>query len=227
MYEEFEMGKHRWLMGGEAITNGAITGKRGTTGFLWGLRARAGHHAHGGTFDKTDMRAITNSMIADKIYCRDWSFWVGNLLRQQLDDTLDTVSSGKISWGCFGGDEEKWVNFGFRGWNIDGFNFYLHTEDAFTDPCYLGAPGFSWPESGVMIPMDKVNVPEKSEPVTRVVVNYQEANGYSRELMMRDYGVLRPAEYDNKDDAHFWEVGSTVGLEQYYTHHMYLVEKLA
>lgn len=228
MYDEFEMGKHRWLMNGEAITNqnANLTGKRGMTGFLWALAARAGYHGYGGDFDKTDMRSITNKMMADKIYCRDWSFWVGNLLRQNLDDTLDTVSSGKISWGCFGGDEEKWVNFGFRGWALDGFNFFLHTEDAFTDPCYLGAAGFNWPNNGVLVPMDKVNVPGKSAPVTRVVMNYLSANGYSRELMMRDYGALRPSDYDNKEDAHFWEVGSTLGSELYYGNHFYLVEKL-
>lgn len=231
MQDEFEMGKHRWLINGESITNNnaALTGKKGTTGFLTALRARGGYWGYDATFDKADMKALTRKMIAERNYARAYTFWQGFGLRQNTDDVLDTISAGKLSWGCFGGNEEKWVNLGFNGFTIDGIEFYNQTEKHFSDPCYLGAAGFTYDTTGIMIPMDKVVGSGRTQPHTRVIVNYlaDEKTGYSRQLEMRDWGVLKPGSYSGHCDEHNWKIGSTVGLQTHCMHHFYLIEKVS
>lgn len=231
--DELQMAKYRATMFGESTADNPdafFTGKKGTTGFMWGLRARGGYHGYSGDFDKTDWRALTTKMIAERNYSRSYTFWQGLQLRQNTDDILDTESAGKVSWGAFGGNEEKWLNYGFKGWTIDGFEFYNQLERNFTDPCGFGAEGFAYNTTGILVPME--NVPNSllgGKPHTHVVMQYlaDQRTGYSRELNIRDWGVLKPDTYSGPCDEHIWEFLSTFGVDFYFMNKFYLVEKLS
>lgn len=224
MIDEFELAKHYTMMTGEQLTNSGFTNKRGTTGFMWALRARGGYHGFSTDFDKTEWQAITRKMIAERNYCRQYAFWQGFALNQATEAILAEESAGKLSWGAFGGDSDKWMNYGFTGFKLDGIEFYLNTDRNFSDPCYLGNGSFSYNDLGVLVPLEQIQT--KRGTHSHIVMNYLAAEGVSRRFHMWDRGLLRSGSYQGDCDHHRWTALSTFGAEFWAMNAFYLVEKL-
>lgn len=223
LYAEYDMAKYRLKMLGETVTNTGIGG-RGMTGFLTALNAGALKHAYPSTgFTSADFDTICAKFIAERHYCRDFAMWNGYTLRTDLDKLIDTMSFGRVNWAAFGGDEQKWVNFGFSGIQKNDFNFYFHLEKHFTDPGYLGAAGWEWTNNAVLLPL--AQTVKDGSPTTFYQNLYLASNGYSRELEMRDWGKLKPGTYSGDCDHHTWEVNSTCGGRLYFRHAFMLVQK--
>jgi hypothetical protein len=224
--DEFEMGKHQMLFTGEELTNTGFTGKKGTTGFMWALRAAGGYHGYAGDFDKVEWQAVTRKMIAERVFCKQYAFWQGFALNQDTENILSTESAGKLSWGAFGGDSDKWINYGWTGFKMDNVEFYLNTDRHFSDPCYLGADGFGYNQLGVMVPLEEIT-DTKGNTHKHVVVNYLASQGMSRRFMQWDTGILKPETNSTNCDYHVWNFLSTLGMEAWAMNAFYLVEKLS
>lgn len=228
-WEEFLLAKYRTFMVGQDVTNpdASFNGQFGSAGLLWALRARGDYYGYTDTFDKTDWQAITAAAIAQKNPARSFAFWQGFGLRQSTDRVLADESYGKLSWGAFGGDQEKWINYGFSGFRIDDFEFYNKAERMFSDPCFLGATGFTYNTSGIMVPLDMIQTKYYGgQPHTHVVQQYLNGNGFNREMIAWDYGLLKPGSYSGNCDNHTWQFLSEFGLDVYFPNHFILVDKL-
>ena len=82
-------------------------------------------------------------------------FQCGINLSGQLDRELgDRLSAGAISYGNFNFDESKRVALVFDTYSIMCYTCNQITSDAMNDLQTLGAAGYSFPNDGIILPMD-------------------------------------------------------------------------
>jgi len=226
LYEEFEMAKYRWRMLGEKNTNTGFGGK-GSDGFITAVEAGGQSHNYTGTFDMADFEAVAAKFVAERVNVNNFAVWAGYNLRYDLDKVVDAASFGRITWNVFGtGMQDKFVDFGFSGVKVNGKTFYFNEEENFSDPGFLGATGWNYTDTGIIIPLDSTTT--QGNRVTTFFENlYQRGNGYSRELEMRNFGKLDNPNYQGTCDNHTWEVDSTLGFRMHYRHAFMKLNKTA
>jgi hypothetical protein len=82
-------------------------------------------------------------------------FECGINLAGQIDRELgDRFSAGAISYGNFNFDESKRVALEFDTYSIMGYSFHKKTYNSLNDLQTLGAAGYSFPNDGIILPMD-------------------------------------------------------------------------
>ena len=81
--------------------------------------------------------------------------YAGFNLSKQIDRELgDRFVNGGISYGMYNFDEEKKVALEFQTFSIAGYTYQKHTYEVFNDLQTLGADGYTFPDEGMVIPMD-------------------------------------------------------------------------
>ena len=82
-------------------------------------------------------------------------FQCGINLSGQIDRELgDRFSAGAISYGNLNFDESKRVALEFDTYSIMGYSFHKKTYNSLNDLQTLGAAGYSFPNDGIILPMD-------------------------------------------------------------------------
>ncbi len=121
---------------------------------------------------------------------RENALFAGLKLRQGIDRFIGAeMKEGGVVFAAFGGNKEQYVNFGFDSFQLSGYTFHLKTYDVFNNPKMLGATGFKYPGTGLVIPMARrkelVGVEKQGVELPAIRLNYmsnEKAGGnYSRE----------------------------------------------
>lgn len=125
-----------------------------------------------------NMGARENAVFCAMSITQSQDQWIGSEMKQ-----------GAISYGAFGGDKEKYINFGFNSFCLSDYTFHRKTYDVFNTPKMLGATGQPYRNMALVIPMEKtvesIGPEKKKEMVAPLRINYASQNGeggsYSRE----------------------------------------------
>lgn len=118
------------------------------------------------------------------------TLWCGITLRQGIDQFVgNEMKNGAITYGVFGGDKQKTIDFGFDSFILTGYTFHMKTYDPFNYPKMLGAPGQPYKTMGLVVPVGNVvssfgpqGGTKKSVPTMRLVYLQGKGNGYSRRM---------------------------------------------
>lgn len=231
MWFEFTLAKQMFFMFAEDVTNNSanFNNIKSTTGVMHILRSRATQEpvaaATGISFDY--FKTLARKIKRIRNYCNQYSLWSGANHRSQMDTALEgktTKMETEASWDFLNGDKERGIRFGFDAVKVDGIEFYLHDEGSFNDISFLGAAGFSGPDTTFGVPMCKVNTGAKNS--TPIVINYLSGNGINRELVENDYGILRPGSNKSDCDFHQWDLMSEFGVDMYCAQNFIFTESI-
>lgn len=167
-FQEFNRRRQMsWMLGNE-VTNatladwyssngyGHLFGGRGMFQEIWDRGNSLGYSGlTGPTLDwANSMVEVLDKQRGSKVNL----MCVGLTLRQKLQELFhDFYQNGAVSYGIFSGDEQKFVDFDFWRFNLNGYNFSLKTVDVMNDLQTLGASGYPFSEEGFIQPDMKVN----------------------------------------------------------------------
>jgi hypothetical protein len=237
MWFEFMYAKQMYAMIGEDITNTSanFTGLKSTTGIIHLLRGRATQEpvpaSVGITIDY--FRRIGKKLKGMRNYCDQYGVWSGSEHRSQIDMTFETLGNvqrtEEMSCAFMGKDLQRCLQFGFSGIKLDGIEYYFHDETSLNDPGFLGAEGFTGPETTFMVPLCKLPCGNKMS--TAFIMRYLSGNGVNRELIERDYGILRADENafnptGGPCDYHEWMLMSQFGIDAYCLNNFIFTESI-
>jgi len=221
MWFEFLYAKQMYAMIGEDITNTSanFTGLKSTTGIIHILRGRATQEpvpaSVGITVDY--FRRIGKKLKGMRNFCNQYGVWSGSEHRSDIDEAFETLGNVQrtenMSCAFMGKDLERCLQFGFTGVKMDGIEYYFHDENSLNDPGFLGAEGFTGPETTFMVPLCKLPCGNKMS--TAFIIRYLSGNGINRELIENDYGILRPGSNHSECDWHEWMLMSQFGIDAY------------
>lgn len=221
MWFEFMYAKQMFAMIGEDITNDTanFAGLRSTTGIIHMLRARATQEPVPASIGITAdyFKRIGKRMKGMRNYCNQYGVWSGMEHRSQIDTVFEAMGNvqrtEQMSCAFMGGNRQRCLQFGFDGVKMDGIEYYFHDEDSLNDPGFLGAAGFTGPETTFMVPLCKL--PCGNKMATAFIMRYLSGNGVNRELIENDYGILRPGSNHSECDWHEWMLMSQFGVDAY------------
>jgi hypothetical protein len=181
-YAEMEM------LLGKTLSNAAgslgADGYRSTRGMIPDIQANGQTQALGGSpITMADITAMIKSL--DKYRGAKNNKWmVGFDLRTDLDALLASQNghySGGFNYGLFEDNESvKGLKLEFDRFRKNGYNFDIVTYDLFNDPKLLGADGFPYSGSGIVMPMDVGRDPKTNKAIPSVAIRYKEVGGNSR-----------------------------------------------
>jgi len=159
-------------------------GYRSTRGLIPDIQANGQTLALGGsTITMADITAMIKSL--DKYRGSKNNKWMAGFdLRSDLDALLASQNgnySGGFNYGLFEDDQTvKGLKLEFDRFRKNGYNFDIITYDLFNDPKLLGADGFPYSGSGIVMPTDVGRDPKTGAKIPSIAIRYKEAGGYSR-----------------------------------------------
>ena len=120
------------------------------------------------------------NQIVRNFGAKNYHCWAGLLLRQEITNTFATdFNNGALVFGSFISgnnnpttNQEIALNYGFSGFAKDGIAYNFKTYDAFNHPQRLGATGFTYNQSMLMIPNDTVRDPKTRNQTPGIVLKH-------------------------------------------------------
>lgn len=143
------------------------------------------------------------------------------------------MKAGGVTYNMFDGKKDQAVNFGFDGFESQGYTFLEKTYNVFNYSKLLGANGHKYKDMALVIPTDSkvrtIGYEGKSETVPNITMNYQSqvpAGGtHSRELEEWLVGGTNGVYTNNVDSVSInWR--STFGFEGYGANRFVSIEKV-
>lgn len=81
---------------------------------------------------------------------------------------IEVLKAGAISYGEFQGDQQKVIDFNFKGFNYGLISFFRKRLSWMSDPQGGGAAGQTFSKDAIVIPMDMTKDAKSNKPLKRV-----------------------------------------------------------
>lgn len=112
----------------------------------------------------------------------EYSVWTAIRNRVAIESFIRAeMKEGGVQYGAFGGEKKQYVDFGFDSFQTLGYTSHLMTYQPFNNPTMLGAPGFSYGDLSLFIPMNKeiyaIGESMQKTEVPAIRINYTKNEG--------------------------------------------------
>jgi len=158
---------------------------------------------------KADFQTMVTDQLDKYRGAKENAVYTGISLRVGIDNFVSVeMQNGGVQYGAFSGGKEQYVNFSFSSFAIQGYTMHLKTYDAFNYKNMLGAAGYTFVQSAMVIPMENTvasfGSAGKKESVASLRMNYvsQEKAGGSYSRLWEEWKTgAANGTYTNQNDS--------------------------
>lgn len=200
----------------------------GTEGLIQGIKSRGNTlDLNGGAMAMADMDTMIKQLNKYK-GSKHNALYAGIDLRAAIDDAIGGVNayvSGERNFGTFSDNlASKGIRIEFDYFERLGYKFMLNTYDLFNHPELLGATGFNYSGSGMVVPLGSGKEAKTGDNKPYISVRYKSLDGYSRLSEKWVTGGARGVYTDDKDRVKF-NYRTERGLELFMPNKFVWIEK--
>jgi hypothetical protein len=203
------------LLTGQKITNTTLATAQETLTKTEGLIPAVQNYGNTTTYNgitgitKADFQTMTTDQLDKYRGAKENALFSGIKLRMGIDNFVSVeMQNGGVIYNAFDGKKDQYVNFSFKSFEMQGYTYHLKTYDAFNYQQILGAPGQTYSQSAVVIPMETgvasfgtAGVKETVPPLRMNYVSQAGAGGsYSRDWEEWKTGAANGT-YTNENDS--------------------------
>lgn len=194
-YNRFENECEMMMLLGNKITNTTLANLLPTATITEGLIPFINNYGNNYTYSAiggvqlSDMEQVILQLDRNR-GAKENTQWNGIVFDQGVDTFMrDTMKNGAISYGAFGGNKQKAIDFGFDSYTYSGYTFHKKIYDLFNHPQLLGAAGQPYQNMSLIIPADNVGASFEPGAKSKTMVpslrmNYLmgDGNNYNRNM---------------------------------------------
>jgi hypothetical protein len=176
-------------------------------------------------YEKEDLRAINKKLDRENAP-DDFLFALGSNLDMDVDDvfrSMPELTNGAISWDAFGSSNAKQraIDLGIDSYRVYGRTFHKKKLKALNHKGITGVSDTApWPNTGYMIPTNKVKAARGGEVLDRIRVRYRKGDGVSLDYHEAWTGKYAPTGATNDISEARAHYEAHKGLQIVGTNHM-------
>lgn len=173
------------------------------------------------TFGLDQFDDVANYTERERIATDMWLFLMGSNLEGHIENML--IQFGASQHGVFNYAKDKFAGvagsdpndfftwIGFRGIHKRGKNFLFKSLPDFNNPKILGTEGYTYQDSGLIIPYATMSNKGKKKDTPSIGAEYRSLGNYSRKLEIVHTGGANLVNPTDSIDAKSWDFRSEIG----------------
>lgn len=214
------------MLVGQNLTNTTLAATLPTTittqGMIPTIQANGNNYGYSplNGFTLADLDSLIITKLDRERASMENNVWAGITVRRDWDNFMaDTMKNGGISYGSFGGDQKKAIDYGFDSCIRNGYTFHLNTYQPFNYKKGLGATNFVYPSVFIVAPADEQTASFTTQGKLSVPswrLNYLKNDEMSAGEWMVEWATGTANGVFNTEDANWNQhERSTFGLEMF------------
>lgn len=210
-YEMFQQARELALVFGVQADNTLITNpgnskaQYSTHGLIQSIKDHGINPAAyvAGAYALSNMETVTTQLLRNGGGMEYLKF-CGITLSQEMNSFIHNLfQNGGVTYGAFGGNKDRAVEYGFSSFKLDGVTFHKKVYNVFSNPELFAATGFSYEGDAFYVPMDTVRDAKSGKKIPSLELIYRGDGNYDRDIVTQISGGMRndPSIQTTDDDV--------------------------